>query len=79
MLPARPKVTQLTFRESTFACSLSLDMGLPNNLIANELGIAVSTVKVQLGRVFEKFTVQERTSAATITLARGLVGLDSLE
>jgi DNA-binding NarL/FixJ family response regulator len=41
-----------------------LAQGLPNKAIANELGIAASTVKNQLTVVFDKLGVSNRTQAA---------------
>lgn len=50
--------------------------GKPNKLIAAALGIVEMTVKVHLSHIFEKLGVQDRTSAATAALHRGLVKLE---
>tara|TARA_R110002096_G_scaffold215310_4_gene403053 strand:- start:7046 stop:7702 length:657 start_codon:yes stop_codon:yes gene_type:complete len=50
--------------------------GCPNKVIGEQLGIAEVTVKVHLRRMFEKLGAQDRTSAATIALRRGLISLD---
>ena len=50
--------------------------GQPNKIIAAELGISEMTIKVHLSRVFAKLGVQDRTSATTTALQKGLVRLD---
>lgn len=74
ILKTRSQREQLTSREMDV---LKLVVrGEPNKLIAAALNIAESTVKVHLSRTFDKLGVQDRTSATTEALRRGLVSLD---
>ena len=50
-----------------------LSKGLPNKLIARELGISEKTVKTHLTRVFQQIGVTDRTQAALWAKERGLV------
>jgi NarL family two-component system response regulator LiaR len=47
--------------------------GLPNKLIARELGISEKTVKNHVGRVLAKLGVSDRTQAALYAVRAGLV------
>ncbi len=48
--------------------------GLPNKLIARELGIAEKTVKAHVSSVLAKLGVTDRTQAALYAVREGLVG-----
>jgi DNA-binding NarL/FixJ family response regulator len=58
----RKPAEKLTERERE-VCSLVRD-GLPNKLIARQLGISEKTVKANLSRIFRKLGVYDRTQAA---------------
>jgi DNA-binding NarL/FixJ family response regulator len=61
--PARaPGNSHLTPRERAVFHLLSA--GLPNKLIARELGMAVSTVKIHVHHILKKLNVQNRTEVA---------------
>ncbi|HYN49789.1 MAG TPA: response regulator transcription factor, partial [Thermoleophilaceae bacterium] len=47
--------------------------GLPNKLIARELGIAEKTVKTHVSAVLAKLGVTDRTQAALYAVRNGLV------
>ncbi|MQA75667.1 MAG: response regulator [Solirubrobacterales bacterium] len=47
--------------------------GMPNKLIARELGIAEKTVKTHVGHVLAKLAVSDRTQAALYAVRTGLV------
>eukprot|EP01031_Cornospumella_fuschlensis_P019514 gene19514-23913_t len=47
--------------------------GLPNKLIALQLGISTETVKTFVGRILEKLNAEDRTQAVMIALDRGLL------
>jgi NarL family two-component system response regulator LiaR len=47
--------------------------GLPNKLIARELGIAEKTVKAHMSRILAKLGVTDRTQAALLAVRRGWV------
>jgi DNA-binding NarL/FixJ family response regulator len=47
--------------------------GLPNKLIARELGIAEKTVKTHVSSILAKLGVTDRTQAALLAVRRGLV------
>lgn len=49
--------------------------GLPSKQIADVLGVAEITVRVHLTHIFEKLGVQDRTSATTVALQRGIARL----
>lgn len=60
----------LTQRESdVLSCIVD---GHANQTIADELGIAISTVKVHVKSIFSKLDVNTRTQAATVARRRGL-------
>lgn len=60
----------LTRREGSIADCLA--RGLPNKLIARELGIAEPTVKVHVKALLRKLGVRNRTQAAVWAVERGL-------
>ena len=68
---ARPELSEREIQVLTLVAN-----GLPNKLIAAELGVAEMTIKVHLSRIFGKLGVQDRTSATTTALQKGLVRLD---
>ena len=47
--------------------------GLPNKLIARELGIAEKTVKAHVSSILAKLGVTDRTQAALLAVRRGWV------
>ena len=47
--------------------------GLPNKLIARELGVAEKTVKTHVSSVLAKLGVTDRTQAALLAVRRGWV------
>ena len=47
--------------------------GLPNKLIARELGIAEKTVKTHVSAILAKLGVTDRTQAALYAVRNGLV------
>ena len=51
--------------------------GMTNKDIATELLISARTVQGHLRRIFEKLGVVSRTEAVTVSLARGLISLES--
>ena len=51
--------------------------GLPNKLIARELGIAEKTVKAHVGSLLRKLGVHDRTQAALLAVRRGWAELGS--
>lgn len=50
-------------------------LGKANQAIALELGISVATVKTHLVHIFDKLGVEDRTSAVTVALERGIISL----
>ncbi len=74
VLRRRRVLPNLTDRELTVLKRVAA--GDPNKLIAASLGISETTVKVHLSRVFDKLDVQDRTSATTVALQRGLIRLE---
>ena len=50
--------------------------GTPNKLISDALGLAEKTIKWHLSNIFEKLGVQDRTSAATVAMKRGIIPLE---
>lgn len=73
LLSKRDSQQQLTPREMEVLEKVAA--GEPNKMIALMLGISETTVKVHLSRVFEKLEVQDRTSATTAALRKGLIQL----
>jgi DNA-binding NarL/FixJ family response regulator len=49
--------------------------GMPNKGIARALSVSESTVKTHLGHIFAKLGVDDRTSAVTVALNRGIIRL----
>ena len=47
--------------------------GLPNKLIASELGVSTETVKTFVARILEKLDAEDRVQAVMIALDRGLL------
>jgi two-component system nitrate/nitrite response regulator NarL len=60
----------LTQRQSEVLCSAL--RGLPNKLIARELGISDGTVKTHLSVIFRELGVQSRTEAVYVAARRGV-------
>jgi two-component system nitrate/nitrite response regulator NarL len=60
--PRPPRKLHLTPREQ--AVFELLSQGLPNKLIARQLGMALSTVKIHVHHIIEKLNVQNRTEVA---------------
>jgi NarL family two-component system response regulator LiaR len=61
----------LTVREREVLALLA--RGLPNKLIARELGIAEKTVKAHVSSILAKLNVTDRTQAALLAVRRGWV------
>ncbi len=53
--------------------------GLSNQEIAQELNIALNTVRVHLRNIFEKIQVQSRTEAVMWAIQQGVVATDTVE
>ncbi len=68
----RDPLAALTSREREVLALIA--RGLPNKLIARELGIAEKTVKTHVGHVLAKLGVTDRTQAALFAVREGLVG-----
>lgn len=71
--PEPPSPTTLNLSDQQRKILELLARGLPNKVIANELGVAPSTVKNQLTVIFGKLGVSNRTQAAIAarTLVKG--------
>jgi two-component system, NarL family, response regulator LiaR len=67
-----PREEQLTPREREVLALIA--KGMPNKLIARELGIAEKTVKTHVGHVLAKLGVTDRTQAALHAVRVGLDG-----
>jgi two-component system, NarL family, response regulator LiaR len=52
--------------------------GLPNKLVARELGITESTVKTHVGSILSKLGLDSRTQLALYAARTGLVALHNL-
>ncbi|MFC2033843.1 response regulator transcription factor [Chloroflexota bacterium] len=50
--------------------------GLPNKLIAVQLGISINTVKIFVSRIIEKFEASDRTEAAVLAIKNRLISLE---
>jgi DNA-binding NarL/FixJ family response regulator len=64
--PRQPACDLLTPRET--AVLKAVRMGRPNKVIAHELGISESTIKVHVHRIMKKLKVQNRTQVAICAL-----------
>jgi DNA-binding NarL/FixJ family response regulator len=53
----------------------SIADGRTNKEIASDLGLSEVTIKVYVGRIFQKLGVQDRTQAVTTAISRGIVHL----
>lgn len=71
--PSVPTVTGLTGRQSEVLALLA--RGLPNKLIARELGLSESTVKVHLLAIYRVLSVRNRTEA--VVAAQAFVAVES--
>jgi NarL family two-component system response regulator LiaR len=69
--PGTEPSERLTPREQQVLAQIA--RGLPNKLIARELGISEKTVKTHVGHVLAKLGVSDRTQAALQAVRRGLV------
>jgi NarL family two-component system response regulator LiaR len=70
-LSRRPLPDRLTPREHQVLELIC--RGLPNKLIARELGVSEKTVKTHVGHVLAKLGVSDRTQAALFAVRAGLV------
>jgi two-component system, NarL family, response regulator LiaR len=70
-LSRRPPPERLTPREHEVLELIC--RGLPNKLIARELGVSEKTVKTHVGHVLAKLGVSDRTQAALYAVRAGLV------
>jgi two-component system nitrate/nitrite response regulator NarL len=73
---AKPRPTNLSDRELEILRCLA--KGEPNKVIAANLEIAESTVKVHLKSILRKIHVENRTQAAVWTLAAGLADIGAM-
>ncbi len=75
--PARdigaPDAPALTKREDQVLRLVAA--GLPNKMIAHELGISEHTVKFHVGAILSKLDARSRTEAVTLAARRGLLTL----
>ena len=69
--PAAEPDGRLTAREREVHALVA--RGLPNKLIARELGIAEKTVKAHVSSILAKLVVTDRTQAALLAVRRGWV------
>ena len=68
----KPKYRRiLTNREIEFLCLVSL--GYKNNIIANNLFVAKSTVKKTLENIFKKLKARDRANAVAIAFMHNLI------
>jgi two-component system, NarL family, response regulator len=74
LLAARMPGSELTDRELDVLRLLV--QGCSNKEIGANLGIAENTVRVHMGRIFDKLRVDDRTQAALVAIQRGLVHVD---
>ncbi|RIH81719.1 Response regulator protein VraR [Calidithermus terrae] len=70
----KPALEPISAREGQILTLVA--RGLSNQDIARELGIAESTVKTHLVRLFAKLEVQDRTAAIVVALQRNLIRLE---
>ncbi|MBI4892475.1 MAG: response regulator transcription factor, partial [Acidobacteria bacterium] len=74
MLAERMHGSELTERELDVLRLLV--GGCSNREIAHRLGIAENTVRIHMGRIFDKMGVADRTQAVLAAIQRGLVHVD---
>ena len=73
----KPKYRRiLTNREIEFLCLVSL--GYKNNIIANNLFVAKSTVKKTLENIFKKLKARDRANAVAIAFMHNLITAEIL-
>ena len=72
-LAAHPDARTLTERELEVLQQVA--RGLSNKEIAQAIGRTDETVKIHLKSIFTKLSVDDRTEAVTVALARGLIHL----
>lgn len=65
--------THVSLSAREIAVLQEMARGLPNKLIALQLGISTETVKTFIGRILEKLDAEDRTQAVMIALDRGLL------
>jgi DNA-binding NarL/FixJ family response regulator len=70
-LDGQPEAEALTAREQEVL--LLLSQGLPNKLIARELGISEHTVKFHVSSLYAKLGASSRTEAVSRGARRGLI------
>jgi NarL family two-component system response regulator LiaR len=70
--PPQAPVEQLTPREREVLAQLA--RGLPNKLIARELGVSERTVKAHVSHILAKLDLIDRTQAAVYAVRHGVVG-----
>ncbi len=73
-LERRRQRQELTRRELEVLALLV--SGRTNKEIAGELGLSEVTIKVHVGRLLQKLGASDRTQAATVAIARGIVHVD---
>lgn len=74
LLAERMPGSELTERETDVLRLLV--KGCSNREIGSQLGIAENTVRIHMGRIFDKLGVSDRTQAAMVAIQRGLVHVD---
>jgi two-component system NarL family response regulator len=74
LLAERMPGSELTDRETDVLRLLV--RGSSNREIGAQLGIAENTVRIHMGRIFDKLGVSDRTQAALVAIQRGLVHVD---
>jgi DNA-binding NarL/FixJ family response regulator len=72
LLTARAERPELHLSERELDVLRCVAQGLPNKLIARELGISEKTVKAHLTRVFQQLGVTDRTQAALWAKEHGI-------
>jgi two-component system, NarL family, nitrate/nitrite response regulator NarL len=64
-----PSLASLTAREREIASLVS--QGLPNKVIARQLGLSEGTVKIHLHNIYQKLNLRNRSSLAVFAAANG--------